>query len=103
MVEIKKQLLQLALQVRPELQELIAARKEACITCNRRVGRVREIFNLAMEEDLIDRNPFKKKTIPVTVRAAKKQEPSEATVLKIVEHCPTTEWKLLFVFARWIG
>ena len=72
-------------------------------TVNRRMGRVREIFNEAVEQELITRNPFKKRTISVSVGAAKKKEVSEATIGRVIDHCSTTEWKLLFAFARWIG
>ncbi len=72
-------------------------------TVNRRAGRVREFFNEALEQGLILKNPFKKRTISVSVGAAKKQEVTEAMIHQVIEHCPTTEWKLLFAFARWIG
>ncbi|GEM_PF-1231532 len=49
------------------------------------------------------RNPFKKRSIKVAVGTAKKQEVKEASILTVIDHCPTLEWKLLFAFARWIG
>ncbi len=72
-------------------------------SANRKIGRCREIFNEAIEQDLIVKNVFKKKTISVTVGAKKKQEVTESTIWQVIEHCPSTEWKLLFAFARWIG
>lgn len=86
-----------------DFYQWMLAKKYSVNTVGRRVGRVREIFNEAIEQGILLRNPFKKRTIKVSVGAAKKQEVSEATVQQVIEHCPTVEWKLLFAFARWVG
>jgi integrase len=72
-------------------------------SANRKIGRCREIFNEAIEQSLIVKNSFKKKTISVSVGARKKQEVTEETIRQVIDHCPSTEWKLLFAMARWIG
>ena len=72
-------------------------------TINRRASTAREIFAFAIESDLLAKNPFKQKLIKTSVGAAKKKEVTKQVILDVIEHCPTTEWKLLFAFARFVG
>lgn len=72
-------------------------------TARRKLGRSREMFLEAVEQGIISENPFKTRKLKVAVGAANKQYIDEQTILDVIEHCPTTEWKLLFAFARWVG
>ncbi len=72
-------------------------------TARRKLGRSREMFLEALEQGIISENPFKTRKLKVAVGAANKVYIDEATVNEVIEHCPTTEWKLLFVFARYVG
>ncbi len=68
-----------------------------------RLSKVRQMFNNAMERDIITRNPFKLSSHSVSVGAAKKDYIPEATILEAVKHCTTHEWKLLMMFSRFVG
>ena len=82
-------------------------KKLADNTARRRLGRVREIFNDAIEHEIITRNPFMLKSLPVSVGAAKKEYVPTETLTAILEHLGAdgerTEWKLLFAFGRFVG
>lgn len=74
-------------------------------TARRRLGRAREIFNEAIEYEIITRNPFALKSLPVSVGAGKKEYVPAATIEAVIENLPADklEWKLLFAFGRFIG
>jgi integrase len=74
-------------------------------TARRRLGRVREIFNDAIEHEIITRNPFVLKSLPVSVGAGKKEYVPAGTIERVIAHIPADrlEWKLLFSFGRYIG
>ena len=74
-------------------------------TARRRLGRVREIFTDAVEQDVISRNPFKLKSLSVAVGVAVKDYIPVETVDAVIDHLPADklEWKLLFAFGRYVG
>lgn len=72
-------------------------------TAKRKFGRMREVFAEAIENGKVASNPFKVKGIKVAVGAASETYIDEATIKEVIEHCPTTEWKLLFAFARYVS
>ncbi len=74
-------------------------------TARRRFGRVREIFNDALEQGMIGSNPFKLRSISVTVQPAVKDYVPASTIDAVIKHLPAdqVEWKLLFAFGRYIG
>lgn len=72
-------------------------------TARRKLGRSREMFLEAVEQNIIQANPFKTSKLRVAVGAATKVYVDEATINEVIEHCPTTEWKLLLAFGRYVG
>lgn len=74
-------------------------------TLKRRLGRVRELFQAAVEQQLITSNPFKLRSISVNVGAAEKDYIPAETVLSVIDYLPAdkAEWKLLFAFSRFYG
>lgn len=66
-------------------------------------SKVRQMFNGALERDVIGKNPFKLASLSVSVGAAKKEYVPESTIMEAVEYCTTDEWKLLLVFGRFVG
>lgn len=72
-------------------------------TARGRFSKVRQMFNNALERDVITRNPFKLASCSVSVGAAKKDYVPESVITETLDHCPTTEWKLLFMFGRFVG
>ncbi len=72
-------------------------------TARRMFGRTREIFTEAQEQGILTENAFKIKRIKISVGAAEKAYIPADQILKVIEHCPTTEWKLLFAAARFLG
>lgn len=74
-------------------------------TARRRFGRVREMFNDALEQDVVLKNVFKLKSIPVSVGVGDKTYVPESTIQAVIDHLPEdkVEWKLLFAVARFLG
>ena len=74
-------------------------------TARRRLGRAREIFNEAIDYEIIRRNPFAIKSLKVTGGVGKKTYVPEATILAVIDTLPSDklEWKLLLAFGRFIG
>lgn len=69
-------------------------------TAKQRLRYARAFFDLAIEDQHIERNPFKARGLSVTQSAAEKEYIPRATVDRIIDHCPTDEWKLLFALVR---
>lgn len=74
-------------------------------TAKRRLGRVREIFNEAVEFGIIHSNPFQMRSLPVSVGAGAKDYVEASTIQAVIEHLPADklEWKLLLAFGRFVG
>jgi integrase len=74
-------------------------------TARRRFGRAREIFNDALEQDVVLKNVFKLKSIPVSVGVGDKTYVPASTIQAVIKHLPAdkVEWKLLFAMARFLG
>ena len=82
---------------------MITKKKLGENTAKRRMGRVREIFRLAVDRGVINRNPFVIDSLPVSVGAGKKDYVPAEAIVSVIEQCTTTEWKLLFAFGRFVG
>ncbi len=74
-------------------------------TCRKHFQRCRQVFDDAVEQRVLLRNPFRVKEIKVTVGAAKKDYVEETDVQAVIDHLPAdkTEWRLLFAFSRYVG
>lgn len=75
----------------------------ATATVRRRIGRCREIFAVAVREDLIRHNPFE--GIPANVRAnpARSHYVDHATFADVLRCAPNARWRALLVLARYGG
>jgi len=69
-------------------------------TAKQRLRYARGFFEQAVEDSVIQKNPFKIKGLKVTQTAAEKEYVSVEAIDKVIEHCPTLEWKLLFALVR---
>ena len=69
-------------------------------TAKQRLRYARSFFELAIEDGLISKNPFKARGLSVTQTAAEKSYVEEKAIQKILKCCPNDEWKLLFAMAR---
>ena len=69
-------------------------------TAKQRLRYAQSFFGLAIEDRHIDRNPFKPRGLSVTQSAAEKEYIPREVVNRIIDHCPTEEWKLLFALVR---
>ncbi|MCA9169444.1 MAG: phage integrase SAM-like domain-containing protein, partial [Planctomycetales bacterium] len=73
-------------------------------TIRRRCGCLRQIFNHAVELELIARNPWLSKRIPKTLpRPQQKYHVRPDLANRISDHLPHAQWRLLFALARWGG
>jgi integrase len=72
-------------------------------TVRRHCGRAKQFFRAAVRHKLLKENPFADmKNIGVAPSDPTRQFfLSEADSLKILDECPTLEWKLIFALARW--
>ncbi len=64
-----------------------------------------QVFNDAIDRELIIRNPFQNKSIPRTTRAndSRQHFVTEEVSKRVLEFLPTIEWKLIFALSRWGG
>jgi len=74
-------------------------------TLRRHIGITRQFFNAAVDAEIITRNPFKSKALPVSVKANESKfffvTPEIAQ--KALEACPDNQWRLIFGLARYGG
>ena len=69
-------------------------------TAKVRLRNLRTAFELAIESEQATKNPFKAKGLSTSQTAARKHYVPTEVVEKIVEHCPTKEWKVFFQLIR---
>ena len=69
-------------------------------TAKQRLRYARGFFEKAVEDGLIQKNPFKVKGLKTTQSAAEKVYVPVEAIEKVIEHCPVPEWKLLFALVR---
>lgn len=74
-------------------------------TVRRHCGMARQFFGYAVRHKLIAENPFASKEIKTTVRgnAAKFHFVTAEDAAKILEACPSREWRVIFALSRWGG
>ena len=77
-----------------------ALRGLASNTAKQRLRFARAFFEMAVEDELITKNPFKARGLTTSQTAAEKTYVPAATIENVIEHCPTLEWKLLFALIR---
>ena len=69
-------------------------------TAKQRLRYARGFFEQAVEDSVIQKNPFKIKGLKVTQTAAEKEYVTVKAIDQVIEHCPSIEWKLLFALVR---
>ena len=75
----------------------------AANTVRRRCGRVKQFFKAAVRRKLIDSNPFADIRCNVTSNKARFVFISREHAEKVIEACPDSQWRTLFVLARYGG
>ncbi len=83
----------------------IEARGEglATNTMRRRVSMASQFFAAAVDGKIIDENPFRGLCESVRANKDRMFYVVEANALKVLEACPSMEWKIVFALARWGG
>lgn len=74
-------------------------------TARRLLGRAKQIFTVAVDDELLAKNVFKQKAVKCTV-TGNRDRMHFVTVdvaRKVMDACPSIEWKLIFALARWGG
>ena len=69
-------------------------------TAKQRLRDALAFFAMAIEDELITKNPFKAQGLSTSQTAAQKAYVTWSQIEKVIEHCPTDEWKLLFALVR---
>ncbi len=72
-------------------------------TVRRHCGRAKQFFRAAVRHKLLKENPFAdmKGCVVAASDPSRQFFLSETDSLKILNECPTLEWKLIFALARW--
>ncbi len=71
-------------------------------TAKQRLRFARAFFELAVEDEIISKNPFKARGLTTSQSAAEKEYVPWDVIETVIQHCPTLEWKLLFALVRTI-
>ena len=74
-------------------------------TVRRHCGMARQFFDYAVSHEWINGNPFDSKKIKTTVRGnkAKFHFVTADDAAKILDACPSQEWRVIFALSRWGG
>lgn len=69
-------------------------------TAKQRLRYARTMFSMAVEDSVIDRNPFKARGLSVTQSAAKKDYITDRTIEQLIDISTDSEWQLFFTMTR---
>lgn len=71
----------------------------------RHIGIARQFFNAAVDAEILTKNPFKSRALPVSVKANESRFFYVDAELskKVLDAMPDAEWRLIFGLARWGG
>ncbi len=72
-------------------------------TVRRAIGRARQFFNAAIQRDLIQSNPFEGIAAAVRANPSRFYFISRDEAQKVMDHCPDTQWRVIFALARYGG
>lgn len=67
------------------------------------VKKLRQVWRDAMDRKLLTENPWKSVRAGTQVNESRQVYVPVETILKVIDHCPSLEWKLLFALARFAG
>src|SRR5690606_27233061 len=80
--------------------ETVIRKKLGDNTVRRRCGFARQFFRAAVRKRLIGENPFAEmKGVSIRSNRARDYFITREDAAKVLEHCPDTQWKLLFVLS----
>jgi len=77
--------------------------KLAEATIARRVEQARQMFKKAVRWRLVPENPFSEVRAGTQVNKKRMHFVDGATAKKVLDACPTVQWKLVFALSRWGG
>ena len=69
-------------------------------TVRRYIGRARQFFKQAVEDGLVDRNPFAGQTTTVKSNKERQRYIEMELFSKVLNHAPNARWRALLVLAR---
>ncbi len=72
-------------------------------TANRRCGIAKQFFKAALDDGIIESNPFAGLSCTVRGNPAKFHYVTREEAAKVLDACPDAEWRLLFALARFGG
>jgi len=74
-------------------------------TQRRHIGIARQFFNAAVDAEIITKNPFKSKALPVSVKPNESRFffITQETAYIVLAACPDSEWRLIFALCRFGG
>ena len=84
-------------------RDLRKVEKLASATINRRCQFARAFFKDAVRRRLIEVNPFADIGAGSTANRSRQQFIDQATIQKVIEVCPSAEWRLLVALSRFAG
>jgi hypothetical protein len=80
-----------------------ASKKLAPATVAMHIKKLRQLWADAIDHELLTVNPWKAVKPGTQVNASRQVYVPAETILKVIEACPSLEWKLLFALARFAG
>ena len=72
-------------------------------TARRVCGRAKQFFGVAIDKGMFTANPFRKLKTRVESERSRKAFISRGDFQKVLDACPSTEWKLIFALCRYGG
>ena len=69
-------------------------------TAKKHLRHARSFFGHAIEDGILETNPFKARSLSVTQTSAKKEYISPEAIRKIIDNTKNPEWRLLFAMCR---
>lgn len=72
-------------------------------TAGQHIKRCRQMIRAAIDDQVIDSNPFDGIKIDLRSDSSKNQFVDETTALTVLEACPSQEWRVLFALCRFGG
>jgi len=81
----------------------LISKKYAPATISRAMRRAITFFKFAQKSKILLDNPFSGIKLPKQTNPDRMQFIDQATIQKVIDHCPTTQWKLIVCLARVSG
>jgi hypothetical protein len=72
-------------------------------TVGTHIKRAKQMFQHAVDGEILDRNPFAKLKAPKQVDKSREVFIAQETILRVIEAAPDTEWRLIIALCRFGG